>query len=171
VGKLTIIRQPCLQDWTPLRRFPPFFGLLAFAAWIAMEIVVFNLVAGWTGGGVAFFLLVMKSVLGAIFVSRVVKQKLFNILRRGGGVIVLDGSAAAEAWLKGLGAFLLIAPGFFAGVAGLALLNRTFRRLIMGRNAGRAENPREIELPAQDWQEIPEGTPKRIRRRKTIDEA
>jgi UPF0716 family protein affecting phage T7 exclusion len=171
VGQLTIIRQPCLQDWTPLRRFPPFFGLLAFAAWIAIEILVFNLVAGWTGGGLAFFLLVMKSVLGAMFVSRVVKQKLVNILKRGGGAIVLDGSDAAEAWLKGLGALLLIVPGFFAGVAGLALLNPSFRRLIMGRNARRVQNPREIELPAQDWREIPEGAPKRIRRRKKFDEA
>ena len=153
-----------------MRRFPPFSGLLLFALWIAIEIVVFNLVAGWTGGGIAFFLLVMKSVFGAMFVTRVVKQKLFDILRRGDGVIVLDGSAAAEAWLKGMGAFLLIAPGFFAGVTGLALLNPSFRRLIMGRNAGRASNPREIELAARDWQEIPEGTPKRIRRRKSADE-
>ncbi|MCA3563531.1 MAG: FxsA family protein [Methylocystis sp.] len=154
-----------------MRRFPPFSGLLLFAAWIAIEITVFNLVAGWAGGGIAFFLLVMKSVLGAMFVSRVVKQKLFTILRRGGGAFVLDGSAAAEAWLKGLGALLLIAPGFFAGVVGLALLNPSFRRLLMGRSAGRPRNPREIELPAEEWRDISEGTPKRIRRRKNFDEA
>ncbi len=41
----------------------PLPGLLVFALWIAGEIILFNLVAGWTGGGLAFFLLLMKSVL------------------------------------------------------------------------------------------------------------
>jgi UPF0716 family protein affecting phage T7 exclusion len=121
-----------------LRPTSPLPGLIVFAAWIAAEIMAFNLVAGWTGGSIAFFLFLMKMVLGTIFVTRVVRQKLFSLLKRGGGGVILDGSAATEAWLKGLGGFLLIIPGFLAGVAGLALLTPSVRRWLLRRSAARA---------------------------------
>jgi UPF0716 family protein affecting phage T7 exclusion len=171
VMRLPIIRQPRSQVSTgpsPVRPLSPLFGLLAFAGWIGAEIITFNLVAGWTGGGVAFFLLIMKSVLGAVFVQRVIRQKLFSVLRQGG--IVLDGTDAAAAWLKGLGGFLLVFPGFAAGIMGLALLTPSVRRLLTGRKAARKGNPREIELDETDWREVPDGPGKRIRRRKTPDE-
>ncbi len=129
--------------------------------------MAFNLVAGWTGGSLAFFLFIMKIVIGTIFVTRVIRQKLSRLLKRGGGGIILDGAVATEAWLKGLGAVLLIMPGFLAGVAGLALLTPSVRRWFVRRSAARMQNPREIDLAAQDWKEIPDGTPRRIRRRKT----
>ncbi len=105
-----------------MRPLLPLPGLLVFALWIAGEIVLFNLVAGWTGGALAFFLLVMKSVLGVVFVKRALTRKLFDMLRRGGAVYALEGAAATEAWLKGVGAALLVAPGFLTGIGGLALL-------------------------------------------------
>jgi hypothetical protein len=40
------IRQPRSQDLTAVRTISPLFGLIAFAAWIAAEIMAFNLVAG-----------------------------------------------------------------------------------------------------------------------------
>jgi UPF0716 family protein affecting phage T7 exclusion len=163
------IRQPRSQDSTPVRPVSPLFGLIAFAAWIAAEIMAFNLVASWTGGGLAFFLFIMKTVLGTIFVTRVIRQKLFSLLKRGGGGIVLDGTRATETWLKGLGAVLIIIPGFLAGVFGLALLTPSVRRWFVGRSGVRKQNPREIDLTAQDWKEVPDGSAKRIRRRKTPD--
>jgi UPF0716 protein FxsA len=144
-----------------LRPASPLLGLLLFALWIAAEIAGFNLVASLTGGGLAFFLLVMKSVLGAVFVQRVVRRKLVDLLRR--GTVVIDGSEAAEAWLKGLGGALLIIPGFVAGILGLALLTPSIRRLLAGRAARRA-NPREIDLGDADWSEVPQEPAKRIRR-------
>ena len=114
-----------------MRPLLPLPGWLVFALWIAGEIVAFNLVSGWTGGGLAFFLLVMKSVLGVVFVKRALSRKLFDMLRRGGAVYRLEGSAAVEAWLKGLGAALLVAPGFLTGVGGLALLTPSFRRWLV----------------------------------------
>jgi UPF0716 family protein affecting phage T7 exclusion len=161
------IRQPRSQDLTAVRTISPLFGLIAFAAWIAAEIMAFNLVASWTGGSLAFFLFIMKTVLGTIFVTRVIRQKLFSLLKRGGGGIVLDGTRATETWLKGLGAFLIIIPGFLAGVFGLALLTPSVRRWFVRRSGARMQNPREIDLTAQDWKEVSDGSTKRIRRRKT----
>ncbi len=145
----------------------PLPGLLVFALWIAGEIVLFNLVAGWTGGGLAFFLLVMKSVLGVVFVKRVLTRKLFDLLRQGGAVFRLEGAAAAEASLKGMGAALLVAPGFLTGIGGLALLTPSVRRWLVARSGAKPVNPREIQLSAEEWRDV-SGPQNRIRRR-TID--
>jgi UPF0716 protein FxsA len=146
-----------------LRVFPPLPGLLVFALWIGAEIVVFNLVAGWVGGGFAFFLLVMKSVFGLVFIKRAVTRKLFDILRRRGAGFVLEGASATEAWLKGLGAALLAAPGFVTGLAGLALLTPSVRRWLIARSGARPVNPREIELSADEWRDISRRGARRLR--------
>ncbi len=144
----------------------PLPGLLVFALWIAGEIILFNLVADWTGGGLAFFLLVMKSVLGIVFVKRALTRKLFDMLRRG-GIVALEGAAATEAWLKGLGAALIVAPGFLTGLGGLALLTPSVRRWLVARSGAKPVNPREIQLSAEEWREV-RGATKPIGR-KTID--
>jgi UPF0716 family protein affecting phage T7 exclusion len=137
-----------------LRPLPPLAGLAAFALWIAAEIVLFNLVAGWTGGGGAFFLLIMKSALGALFVQRVVRRKLFELVRR--GPVSLDGPEAFAAWVKGLGCFLLIAPGFGTGLAGLALLTPSVQRFLAARSGVKRSGPQQVDLSAEDWREAPE---------------
>lgn len=146
-------------------RFPRLPGIVVFALWIGAEIVAFNLLSAWVGGGLAFFLLVMKSVLGLVFVKRAVARKLFDLMRRRGG-IVLEGAAASEAWLKGLGGALLVAPGFVTGIAGLALLTPSFRRWLVARSGVRPVNPREIELSADEWREVAGRGTKRLRRGK-----
>jgi UPF0716 protein FxsA len=147
-----------------LRPSSPFLGLAAFAGWIALEIIAFNLVASWTGGGVAFFLLVMKSVVGALVVKRIVSRKILDVLRRGGRTVILEGREATEAWLKGLGGALLIVPGFVSGLAGLALLTPSVRRALASRGGGRAADPRDIDLDSGDWREIEDDRRGRIRR-------
>ncbi len=117
----------------------------------------------------AFFLLVMKSVLGAIFVQRAVRQKLFSLLQR--RTVVLDGAEAAAAWLKGLGGALLIIPGFVAGVLGLALLNPSIRRAILARSGVKASNPRDIDLGQGDWSEVSGERSKRIPRSRPAGDA
>ncbi len=164
-----LVIQPSSHQSKALRPASPLFGLIIFATWIAAEIMAFNLVAGWTGGSLAFFLFLMKTVLGALFVTRVIRQKLSGLLRRGGGGIILDGRAASEAWLKGLGGILLIMPGFLAGVAGLALLTPSVRRWFLRRRSTRRQDPREIDLSNRDWKEMPDASPKRIRRRNPRD--
>lgn len=141
----------------------PFAGLLLFALWIAAEIVAFNLVADWVGGAAAFFLLVMKSVLGALFVKRAVARKIMEVVRTRGRGIRLEGAAATDAWLKGLGGALLIAPGFVTGAAGLALLTPSVRRRLAARSgAYRPVNPREIDLGSAEWREVPRKPSRRL---------
>jgi UPF0716 family protein affecting phage T7 exclusion len=147
-----------------MRSLSPLTGLLAFAVWIAVEIIMFNLVASWTGGGVAFFLLIMKSVLGALFVQRAVRRKLFDLLRRKGSVRI-DGPDAVAAWLKGLGGALLIAPGFGTGLAGLALLTPSVQRFLAARSGVKRSQPRDIDLEAADWREGPDPSRPRFPRR------
>jgi UPF0716 family protein affecting phage T7 exclusion len=137
-----------------LRPLSPLVGIAAFALWIAAEILLFNLVAGWTGGGGAFFLLIMKSALGALFVQRVVRRKLFELVRR--GPVALDGPEAVIAWIKGLGCFLLIAPGFGTGLAGLALLTPSVQRFLAARSGVKRSGPQEVDLSAEEWREAPE---------------
>jgi UPF0716 family protein affecting phage T7 exclusion len=140
-------------------------GLLAFAAWIAAEIILFNLVASWTGGGLAFFLLVMKSVLGALFVQRAVRRKLSELLLQ--RAVRIDGPDAVVAWIKGLGGALLIAPGFGTGLVGLALLTPSVQRFIAAKSGVTRQSPRDIDLEAADWRETPDQAQPRLPRRKS----
>jgi len=137
-----------------LPALPRIPGLVVFALWIGAEILTFNLVAAWTGGGAAFFLLVMKSVLGFVFVKRALTRKLFDLLRRRRAGIALEGSPAVEAWLKALGAALLVAPGFVTGIAGLALLTPSVRRALARRAGAKPVNPREIQLTPEEWRDV-----------------
>ncbi len=140
----------------------PFAGLIAFAAWIAAEIMAFNLVASWTGGGPAFFLLIMKSALGALFVQRTLRRKVLDLLRRGS--VTLDGPDAVKAWVKGIGGLLLVLPGFAAGIIGLALLTPVLQRWIAARSGVRPASPRDIDLAEGDWREMPDEPAKRLHR-------
>jgi UPF0716 protein FxsA len=144
---------------SPPPRIP---GLLVFALWVGAEILVFNLVAAAVGGGMAFFLLVMKSVLGLVFVKRAIVRTLLDLMRRRGAV-VLEGAAMTDAWMKALGGALLAAPGFVTGLAGLALLTPSVRHWLARRSrGGRLANPREIELGSQEWREVPRRPPHSI---------
>jgi UPF0716 family protein affecting phage T7 exclusion len=150
-----------------MRRFSFLTGLIIITVWIAVEIIVFNLVAGWTGGLVAFLLFVLKSVVGFFFVSQMLRRKMMNL--SGFRIVSLEGSAATATSLKIIGSLLLVIPGFLAGVVGLALLTPSMRTLIAGRMARKVENPRDFDLKADDWQEISESPSKRIRRARKKD--
>ncbi|MGL5117103.1 MAG: FxsA family protein [Beijerinckiaceae bacterium] len=128
----------------------------------------FHLVAGWTGGLLAFLLFVLKSVAGFAFVGRLVRHKLKGLA--GFRIVSLEGRAATEAGLKVLGAILLVVPGFLAGLVGLALLTPSFRGAWLRRTARRTPGPREIDLTSGDWRDT---TPsrRRIRRKSTNPDA
>ena len=110
----------------------------------------------------AFLLFVLKSLAGFSFVGQMLRRKMMNT--SGFRIVSLEGAAATATSLKIIGALLLVIPGFFAGVVGLALLTPSIRTLITGRVARKMENPREFDLKADDWREIPEFPPKKIRR-------
>jgi UPF0716 family protein affecting phage T7 exclusion len=155
-----------------MRRFPFLTILILLAGWIAAEISVFNLVAGWTGNALAFLLFILKSVAGFVFVGRLMRNKLMSMGNI--KVVALDPTMLSSASLKIVGAILLVVPGFMAGVIGLALLTPSIRDLFASKTGGKsgsnAENPRDFDLQSGDWQEIPPEVPpetvKRIRRKK-----
>jgi UPF0716 family protein affecting phage T7 exclusion len=150
-----------------MRRYPLLTGLLTVTAWIAAEMTVFNLVAGWTGGLMAFLLFILKSVAGFAFVGQMIKRKLVGM----GGVraVSIDPSSLTGATLKVIGAVLLVVPGFLAGIIGLALLTPSLRALLVRRGDYAMRDRREIDLPSADWREVPDEPVKRIRRRKKPD--
>jgi UPF0716 protein FxsA len=150
-----------------MRRTPLLTGLLVITAWIAAEMTVFNLVAGWTGGLMAFLLFILKSVAGFAFVGQMIRRKLAGL--GGVRVVSLDPSALSGATLKVIGAVLLVVPGFLAGIIGLALLTPSVRALLARRRDQSMRDPREIDLPSADWREVPDEPVKRIRRRKKPD--
>jgi UPF0716 family protein affecting phage T7 exclusion len=129
---------------------------------------VFNLIAGWTGGLMAFLLFIAKSLAGFFFVGQLLRRKMMNL--SGLRSVSLDGAAATATSLKILGSFLLVIPGFLAGVIGIALLTPSIRRLITDRVSRKGENTRNFDLKADDWQEIPEIPAKRIRRTRKKDD-
>jgi UPF0716 family protein affecting phage T7 exclusion len=151
-----------------MRRFPFLTGLILITAWIAAEMTVFNLIAGWTGGLMAFLLFIAKSLAGFFFVGQLLRRKMMNL--SGLRSVSLDGAAATATSLKILGSFLLVIPGFLAGVIGIALLTPSIRRLITDRISRKVENTRNFDLKADDWQEIPEIPAKRIRRTRKKDD-
>jgi UPF0716 family protein affecting phage T7 exclusion len=150
-----------------LKRFPFLTILILLCAWIAAEMSVFNLVSGWTGGLMAFLLFILKSVAGFVFVGKLVRHKMSNVenIR----IVALDASNMSAATLKILGAVLLVIPGFLAGIIGLALLTPSVRSILAKRQSRKYADPRNIDLQAEDWREIPPEPLKRIRRRKAPD--
>jgi UPF0716 family protein affecting phage T7 exclusion len=149
------------------KRFPFLTIMLLFSGWIMAEISIFNLVAGWTGGLMALLLFMLKSVAGFAFVGQLLRRKMKDLgnIR----VVALDPSQMSTATLKVLGAVLLIIPGFLAGIIGLALLTPSVRSLFAARQKNKYTNPRDIDLQAEDWREVPPETIKRVRRKKTPD--
>jgi UPF0716 family protein affecting phage T7 exclusion len=149
-------------------RLSPLVLLITIVGWIAAEMFAFHLVAGWTGGLLAFLLFVLKSVAGFAFVGQLIRQKLKGL--SGFRIVSLEGTAATEASLKVLGAVLLVIPGFLAGLTGLALLTPSFRSALLGRARRRQRGPRDIELMEGDWRDT---TPsrRRIRRRNPTTDA
>lgn len=151
-----------------MRRFPLLTALVVVTAWIAAEMTAFNLVSDWTGGLMAFLLFVLKSVAGFVFVGQLLRRKLAGM----GGIriVSLSGAGMTHATLKVLGAVLLVVPGFLAGIIGLALLTPSVRQLIAGKVKAAAQDPRDIELSSNDWQEIPDEPRKRLRRKRAAEQ-
>ncbi|MGL4637450.1 MAG: FxsA family protein [Beijerinckiaceae bacterium] len=151
-----------------MRRFPLLTGLIVIAAWFAAEVIMFNLVASWTGGLMAFLLFILKSVAGFVFVGQLLRRKLMTTT--GIKVETITGAGITHASLKVLGAVLVVVPGFLAGIIGLALLTPSVRQILAGRVRKAQQDPRDIDLSSKDWQEIPDEPRKRIRRRAKQDE-
>jgi UPF0716 family protein affecting phage T7 exclusion len=75
----------------------------------------------------------------------------------------LDDAAASDAMLAALGAFLLVIPGFAAGLAGLALFSPSVRQALARRFGRKRQGPKAFDLEPGDWRETSARAPRKLR--------
>ncbi|MCI0599728.1 MAG: FxsA family protein [Beijerinckiaceae bacterium] len=148
----------------PLVRWPVLIGVY-FALWLGAELAAFGAVVhaiGFTGAIVAC---VLTSLAGVAMLRRIgvsaaarLRQALARKASEHNG---LSRDALVDGTLAGLGAVLLILPGFVSDLAGLALAAPSFRlwvsdKLNLGRNGkpGSRAAPDMIELAPREWSRL-----------------
>lgn len=148
---------PRLLSWLLL-------GLLGLPV---IELAVFVAVALVVGFPTAALALVAISAAGLLLLRRCGASPLGRIRmaadRPGIAGFALDDAAAARV----LAAILLIIPGFITGLLGLAVLLPATRRWLgswlgswlrraTGADAGTAADPSIVDLPPEDWRQVPD---------------
>jgi UPF0716 protein FxsA len=144
-----------------------FIGLLALPV---AEIAVFVLVALVIGWLWALILFVGTSLLGMMVLKRSGRADLVrfrsSLAGQGATAMALDGFRLAAI----IGGILLVIPGFITDVAGALLLLPPVRRwasatigrvLRKGRPA--PSGPAVVDLPPDQWHQVPEKRPDQLR--------
>lgn len=141
--------------------------VLYLGLWLFAEFVAFSLIAHVVGFMGAVLLCVLTSIAGAAMLRNVGISAAVN-LRRGLIERSLEDDAASsdamfEGALAGLGAILLILPGFVTDFFGLALAAPSIRSRLAGWlqnrpvSAGRRPAaPKTIELAPAEWTRLDE---------------
>ena len=130
--------------------------VFAILLWALLEAAAFSAVVAAIGLGGAILVGLLTSLLGAVLAKRVGRQALGQI-RRGFGSGAVRG-LPVEGALAGIGALLLLLPGFLTDLFGLALafapvravIARRIRRGGTGRGAP-AQGPASIDLEPGEW--------------------
>ena len=130
----------------------------AVLAWLSGEVLAFALLVHVIGLGGTILLGLATTVLGFVLIRRLgleTVRGLRRAARSGGG---LPGDALPDSLLAGLGALLLIVPGFLANAAGLALSAPSVRAHVLQRFGGagprvpgRPARVDVIDLAPGDW--------------------
>ena len=100
--------------------------------WLAAELLAFVALVQTIGLGYTVLLGIATTVLGFATMRRVGLETMSNLYRTGNAGQPPPG-ALADGMLAGLGAVLLILPGFIANFVGLALAAPSVRRTAMRR--------------------------------------
>lgn len=128
------------------------FGL---GLWLFSEIFVFGLVADAIGLSGAILVTLLTSLLGVAFLRRLGRRTCDELKAAfaNGRALRLGPEAFQSSLLAGIGAALLILPGFLSDLLGLALLTPMLRR---PQPAPPPTKPDVIDLSPQDWRRIDE---------------
>lgn len=131
--------------------------LVALAAWVGLEIVVFSLVAEVIGLIPAILLGLATTLLGLADARRLLTYLRLRMTkkpaRREGALV--DGG------LQALGSALLLLPGFLSDIAGLALKSPSIRESVAGRLRKKGAGPTTIDLAPNEWKAIRDQKPRR----------
>jgi|SRR5579885_1924340 UPF0716 protein FxsA len=157
------LRPPGTFLGQPLLRLPV-LGLSYLALWLAAELLTFGLMVYLIGLTGTVLLCVLTTLTGFASLRRMGQTAGARLRRafswRSGGEARLSREAVLDSSLEGLGAILLILPGFVSDFAGLALAAPSFRlwvteRLKMSDAArladARSRGPLLIELAPEEW--------------------
>ena len=146
----------------PLVRLPVLI-VIYFALWLGVELAAFGAVVHAIGFVGAILLCILTSLAGLTMlrrmgVSAALKLRqvaVKNTTERNG----LTKDKLLDGTLAGLGAVLLILPGFVSDLVGLALAAPSFRLWVserlslsrLGRHGGRPQAPCLIDLTPREW--------------------
>lgn len=155
--RATYVRQPFVR-W-------PVLVVVYFALWLGAELAAFGAVVHTIGFMGAIVACILTSLAGFAMLRRMglsAAARLRQVMTRSpGGQNGLTRDSLVDGSLAGLGAVLLILPGFVSDLAGLALAAPSFRlwvsdRLNLGQKGkpGNRTAPPIIELAPRDWSRL-----------------
>ncbi|MDB5649907.1 MAG: FxsA cytoplasmic rane protein [Hyphomicrobiales bacterium] len=125
--------------------------LLLLAGWLAAEFAVFALVVSAVGWSAALVLGIMTSLAGFVMI-RDIGRRIFATLGTGLRSGNIGSGAMLEGSLQGIGAALLILPGFLSDLIGLALASPSLRSGIVRRFGPRqATRSDTLDLTPDEW--------------------
>jgi len=152
----TVVRQPIVR--LPVL-FVTYFGL-----WVGAELAAFAAVVHVIGFAGAILACILTTLAGLTMLSRLGLSAVLRlrqvVARRTSEQSGLSKETVLDGTLAGLGAVLLILPGFVSDLVGLALAAPSFRfwvteRLKLGKfgrlRNGRPAAPGAIELAPREW--------------------
>ncbi len=141
------------------------------ALWLGAELAAFGAVVHAIGFMGAVVLCLLTSIAGLAMLRRMGVSALLRLrqaaAKNAGAPNPLSREKLADGALAGLGAVLLILPGFVSDLAGLALAAPSVRLRIMerlnlgriGQGGGRPAAPALIDLAPQEWERLEEQRP------------
>jgi UPF0716 protein FxsA len=154
----------------PIVRLPVVIAVY-FALWLGAELAAFGAVVHAIGFIGAVLLCILTSIAGLGMLRRMGVSAVLRLRQaadRNASVNnALSREKLADGALAGLGAVLLILPGFVSDLAGLALAAPSVRLRVterlnlgrIGRTAGRPAAPALIDLSPREWSRLEEQEP------------
>lgn len=142
----------------------PVLLILYASLWLAAEVAAFSFVVRSIGFVGAILACILTSLAGLAMLRRLGVSAALRlrqaVVKKGQDQGVLSKEAMLDGTLSGLGAVLLIIPGFVSDLMGLALAAPSIRLWVSERlnagKAGRTPNgrpaaPKMIELTPKEW--------------------